>query len=134
MSTTDPSPNGGTLATWVRDLGLGVRFAATGGREGWTRTLLTAVGVGLGVAMLLLAAAVPAMMSARNDRGYERDYSWFNDPPRQTASTVLYSSADTSFRDDSIRGLLLKADGDRPVLPPGVKAMPASGEMVVSPR
>lgn len=133
MSTTDPSPNGGTLATWVRDLGLGVRFAATGGREGWTRTLLTAVGVGLGVAMLLLAAAVPAMMSARNDRGYERDYSWFNDPPKQTASTVLYSSADTSFRDDSIRGLLLKADGDRPVLPPGVKTMPASGEMVVSP-
>ncbi|SNS49691.1 FtsX-like permease family protein [Actinacidiphila glaucinigra] len=133
MSTTHPSPGGGTLATWVRDLGLGIRFAVTGGREGWTRTLLTAVGVGLGVAMLLLAAAVPAMMGARNDRGYDRDYSWFNEPPKRTASTVLFAPADTSFRDDSIRGLLLKADGDRPVLPPGVEAMPASGEMVVSP-
>lgn len=133
MSTDHPSPNGGTLSGWVRDLGLGVRFAATGGREGWTRTLLTAVGVGLGVALLLVAAAVPAMLSARNDRGYDRDYSWFKDPPPRTAATVLYESADTSFHDDAIRGLLLKADGDRPVLPPGVKTMPAPGEMVVSP-
>ncbi|MBW8698014.1 hypothetical protein MBT84_00375 [Streptomyces sp. MBT84] len=35
------------LRIWVRDLKLGMRFAATGGREGWTRTVLTAVGVGL---------------------------------------------------------------------------------------
>ncbi|MDX2643676.1 ABC transporter permease [Streptomyces sp. PA03-1a] len=133
MSTSGQGGTGGMVGTWVRDLALGLRFAATGGREGWTRTVLTAVGVGLGVAMLLLAAAVPAMMSARNDRAYERDYSWFKEPPKQTASTVLYSSADTNFREDNIRGLLLKADGDRPVLPPGVKTMPAPGEMVVSP-
>lgn len=132
MSADHPSPHGG-LAGWVRDLGLGVRFAATGGREGWTRTLLTAVGVGLGVALLLVAAAVPAMLSARSDRGYDRDYSWFNDQPKQSASTVLREQADTTFRDDTIRGLLLKADGDRPVLPPGLDAMPAPGEMVVSP-
>jgi ABC-type antimicrobial peptide transport system permease subunit len=133
MSTTNRAPGGGTLATWVRDLGLGVRFAATGGREGWTRTLLTAVGVGLGVTLLFVAAAVPAMMGARNDRGYDRDYSWFKEPPKQTASTVLYAEANTTFHDEDIRGLLLKADGDRPVLPPGVDAMPAPGEMVVSP-
>ncbi|MFE9556501.1 hypothetical protein ACFYMW_29245 [Streptomyces sp. NPDC006692] len=30
------------------DLGLGARFALTGGREGWVRTVLTALGVGLG--------------------------------------------------------------------------------------
>ncbi|MEU4097750.1 FtsX-like permease family protein [Streptomyces sp. NPDC026673] len=133
MSTTEASGSGGMLRTWVRDLGLGMRFAATGGREGWTRTLLTSVGVGLGVALLLLAAAVPAMLSARSERGYDRDYSWFNDQPKQSASTVLREQADTSFRDEDIRGLLLKADGDRPVLPPGVERMPAPGEMVVSP-
>lgn len=47
--------------------------------------MLTAVGVGLTVA-LLPATAVPATMSARNDRGYGRDYSWFNALPMQTAS------------------------------------------------
>ncbi|MFJ4844198.1 FtsX-like permease family protein [Streptomyces sp. NPDC088733] len=124
---------GGLLSGWVRDVGLGFRFATSGGREGWTRTVLTAVGVGLGVALLLVAASVPAMLGARSDRGYDRDYSWFNDPPKVSASTVLYAEANTTFHDDDIRGLLLKADGDRPVLPPGVKAMPAPGEMVVSP-
>ncbi|WP_431952097.1 FtsX-like permease family protein [Actinacidiphila sp. bgisy167] len=124
---------GGTLSGWVRDVSLGFRFAATGGREGWTRTALTTVGVGLGVALLLVAASVPAMLGARTDRGYERDYSWFNAPPKVSASTVLFAPADTAFRDDEIRGVLLKADGDRPALPPGVAKMPAPGEMVVSP-
>ncbi|MFJ5214066.1 ABC transporter permease [Streptomyces sp. NPDC088354] len=124
---------GGTLSGWVRDVGLGFRFATTGGREGWTRTVLTAVGVGLGVALLLVAASVPAMLGARNDRGYERDYSWFKASPKASASTVLFAVANTTFRNDDVRGVLLKADGDRPVLPPGVKAMPAPGEMVVSP-
>lgn len=124
---------GGTLSGWVRDVGLGFRFATTGGREGWTRSALTAVGVGLGVALLLVAASVPAMMSARTDRGYERDYTWYNEPPKVSASTVLFAVADTTFRDDEIRGLLLKADGDRPALPPGLAKMPAPGEMVVSP-
>ncbi|MFI2303997.1 FtsX-like permease family protein [Actinacidiphila glaucinigra] len=124
---------GGTLSGWVRDVGLGLRFATTGGREGWTRTALTAVGVGLGVALLLVSASVPAMLGARSDRGYERDYSWYNDPPKVSASTVLWAVANTTFRDDEIRGLLLKADGDRPALPPGVTKMPAPGEMVVSP-
>lgn len=53
---------------WSRDLGLGMRFAFTGGREGWIRTLLTAVGVGLGVALLLLTAALPHLLSARHQR------------------------------------------------------------------
>ncbi|MEV6707011.1 hypothetical protein, partial [Micromonospora wenchangensis] len=39
----------------LADLAMGARMAVTGGREGWTRALLTAVGVGIGVAMLLLA-------------------------------------------------------------------------------
>lgn len=47
MSTADQEGAGGMLRIWVRDLKLGMRFAATGGREGWTRTVLTAVGVDL---------------------------------------------------------------------------------------
>ncbi|MFF7679146.1 ABC transporter permease [Actinacidiphila glaucinigra] len=133
MSALEQAGTGGTFRTWIRDLGLGMRFGANGGREGWTRTVLTAIGVGLGVALLLLAASVPAMISARDQRGYDRDYSWNGAQPKRTASTVLFAQADTTIGGADIRGLLLKADGDRPSLPPGVKTMPAPGEMVVSP-
>ena len=35
-----------SVGQWSRDLAMGARFALAGGREGWTRSLLTAVGVG----------------------------------------------------------------------------------------
>ena len=49
----------------MTELLIGARMALTGGREGWIRTILTALGVGIGVAMLLLAASVPAALQAR---------------------------------------------------------------------
>ncbi|MEU8966939.1 hypothetical protein AB0C89_35295, partial [Streptomyces sp. NPDC048491] len=57
----------------LRDLALGARFALAGGREGWTRTLLTAVGVGLGVALLLGTTALPGALNARNARDNARN-------------------------------------------------------------
>ena len=45
------------LAQWAADLALGVRLSVSGGRAGWVRLALIAVGIGLGVAMLLVAAA-----------------------------------------------------------------------------
>lgn len=51
---------------WSRDLALGARFAVTGGREGWVRMTLTAVGVGLGVALLLLCTAMPNVFASRS--------------------------------------------------------------------
>lgn len=50
---------------WATDLAMGARFAVTGGREGWVRMTLTAVGVGLGVALLLLCTALPNVFAAR---------------------------------------------------------------------
>ncbi|HVT68950.1 MAG TPA: hypothetical protein VHF26_14460, partial [Trebonia sp.] len=78
---------------WARDLAMGARFAAGGGREGWIRTALTAVGVGLGVAVLLLAAAVPAMMSARDHREAARNTFAPGDQPKPSASTFLLHEA-----------------------------------------
>lgn len=66
-----PTPPTG-VAAWLRDLGLGVRFAAGGGREGWVRTVLTAVGVGLGVALLLTAASAPHLLQERSARSQAR--------------------------------------------------------------
>lgn len=57
------------MRQWTRDLAMGVRFAFAGGREGWIRAVLTAVGVGLGVALLLLTTALPNALAVRHDRG-----------------------------------------------------------------
>ncbi|MER7940482.1 FtsX-like permease family protein [Streptomyces sp. NPDC094458] len=132
----DP-PGPSRTPAWLRDLALGVRFAAAGGREGWTRTLLTAVGVGLGVTLLFLAASVPHALDARNARDQARSETKVSENPdaqaKKSDSTVLRISSDTEYHDRSITGYLMRADGDHPVLPPGIDAMPAAGEMVVSP-
>ncbi|MEU5023032.1 FtsX-like permease family protein [Streptomyces milbemycinicus] len=121
-------------ARWAADLATGARFAVSGGRESWTRTLLTAVGVGLGVALLLIAAAVPHIVSARDDRTSARSYtSSYSSDVKPGPNTVRLGFGSTTFRGSDITGLLLAPDGDRPALPPGVDRIPATGEMVVSP-
>ncbi|MEV0782403.1 FtsX-like permease family protein [Streptomyces sp. NPDC050423] len=131
-----PEPPSRT-ASWLRDLGLGMRFAAAGGREGWTRTLLTAVGVGLGVALLLVAASVPHMLDERSARSHARSETKISDSPgaqpKKSDTTVLRIEAGTEYRDRSITGYLMRADGGHPVVPPGIDSLPAPGEMAVSP-
>ncbi|MFF4587103.1 ABC transporter permease [Streptomyces sp. NPDC001388] len=118
----------------VRDLGLGLRFAFSGGREGWIRAVLTAVGVGLGVAVLLLTTAVPNALAVRHEREQARmDYSWTEASPAKADDTVVVGHVDTTFRDQDVRGRLVEPEGPRAPLPPGVDAYPAKGEMVVSP-
>ncbi|WP_333770782.1 ABC transporter permease [Streptomyces sp. IBSBF 2435] len=119
--------------TWLRDLLLGARFAAGGGREGWTRTVLTAVGVALGVTLLLLAAAVPAMMHTRDDRRMARDTLSFGQPVKPSDHSFLFADASTIYHDKTITGVLLHPDGPAAKPPPGVTAMPPPGQMVVSP-
>lgn len=123
------------MNAWARDLGMGIRFAAGGGREGWIRTILTAVGVGLGVALLLGAASVPNMLQNRDDRSVARTpYSSVDGkPPKADDTTIMVRDTGTEFHGRTATGRFLKADGDHPVLPPGLDKMPAPGEMVVSP-
>lgn len=119
--------------TWARDLALGARFTLAGGKEGWIRNLLTAVGVGLGVAVLLLASAVPAMMQARSDRSHDRDDMYFGEKLKPTASTMLIDNTDTVYHGVDVYGRVLDPDGDKPPVPPGLSRVPAPGEMTVSP-
>lgn len=119
---------------WIRDLGMGARFAFTGGREGWGRVLLTAVGVGLGVALLLLTTAIPSALSARSERESARTNIMYVDKQMPKAdNTLIVASVDTTFRADDIRGRLLEPEGVRAPLPPGIDRFPAVGEMIVSP-
>ncbi|MET9051186.1 FtsX-like permease family protein [Streptomyces bacillaris] len=126
-----PPPRG---ASALRDLGLGIRFAAAGGREGWIRTLLTAVGVGLGVALLLLASAVPHMLDARSGRDQARSEVKASAADSAKSDTsVLRLDTGTEYRDRTVIGRLLHAEGPAPVRPPGVDRFPAPGDMLVSP-
>ncbi|MFG3495124.1 FtsX-like permease family protein [Streptomyces sp. NPDC047928] len=114
-----------------RDLALGARFAFAGGRRTWFRTALTAVGIGLGVALLLVAASVPGMMSAREGRADARQVS-LDDAPRSDRS-FLWTETDTLFHGVTVHGLVLHPEGPDTPVPPGLAKLPGPGEMVVSP-
>ncbi|MFI5678756.1 ABC transporter permease [Streptomyces cellulosae] len=125
-----------SVRQWWRDLAMGIRFAFAGGREGWIRALLTAVGVGLGVALLLLTTALPNALAVRHDREAARNDLNYGDTdtkvPRSDHS-LLVAQVDTTFRDKDVRGRDLTPEGPRAPLPPGLEKFPAQGEMVVSP-
>ncbi|MYX52190.1 ABC transporter permease, partial [Streptomyces sp. SID8385] len=145
MTTTAPqaapapplpsAPRGSGRSTWLQDLLTGLRFAFGGGREGWSRTLLTAAGVGAAVAVLLGAASTPHLLAERAARGDARTASATLDPesPARSDSTVLYSTAESDYRSETIWGTYLKAEGKAPALPPGLPGLPADGEMYASP-
>jgi hypothetical protein len=122
------------MSRWARDLILGARLAWAGGRDGWIRAVMTAVGVGIGVAMLLAASSIPNVQQARHDRTVARDYLTFHEPPlAKSGRTLVVLPVDTTFRTTRVSGLALQADGPDAPVPPGVKALPRPGEMVVSP-
>ncbi|MGW2629620.1 hypothetical protein ACWC2K_09840 [Streptomyces chattanoogensis] len=123
----------GGPAVWARDLAMGMRFAAGGGREGWIRTALTALGVALGVAVLLLGASVPSLTSAWHGREKARENLGQRHEPRPADHTLLYASADTVYRGAQIRGRLVRPDGAHPPVPPGIRQLPGPGRMLVSP-
>ncbi|MFJ7133413.1 ABC transporter permease [Streptomyces fungicidicus] len=119
---------------WARDLAMGSRYAFAGGREGWVRALLTAVGVGLGVALLLLTTALPGALAERHRREEARlDYTFGEEITSRADNTLVIARTDTEFDDRDIRGRVLEAEGPKAPLPPGLREFPAPGDMVVSP-
>ncbi|MFF7469860.1 FtsX-like permease family protein [Streptomyces sp. NPDC008092] len=120
---------------WARDLAMGVRFAFGGGREGWFRAAMTAVGVGLGVALLLLTTAVPNALAVRHQRDVARaDYTYvFGQPKKAGEKTFVIADIDTPYRGSDIRGRMIQREGAKAPVPPGLTGYPAPGEMAVSP-
>ncbi|MFE1895736.1 FtsX-like permease family protein [Streptomyces yangpuensis] len=121
------------LQVWTRDLGMGARFAFGGGREGWIRTLLTGVGVGLGVALLLISTAIPGALTARYERGDARSTMHSDTADAPGPDTLLYARIGQTYHHKDIEGHLLRAEGPDAPLPPGLKKIPGPGEMALSP-
>ncbi|WP_046775919.1 ABC transporter permease [Streptomyces yangpuensis] len=118
---------------WTRDLGMGTRFAFGGGREGWIRTLLTGVGVGLGVALLLISTAIPGALTARYERGDARSTMHSDTADAPGPDTLLYARIGQTYQRKDIEGHVLRAEGPHAPLPPGLKKIPGPGELALSP-
>jgi hypothetical protein len=114
--------------------GLGLRLAFTGGRDALVRVLLSAVAVGLGVALLLITASIPGMEQHRDARVYSQyDLADGSTTMKAGSRTVLIADTSTVFKGQDIRGRAVHPDGADAPLPPGVGRYPAAGQMVVSP-
>ncbi|WP_405114204.1 hypothetical protein OG559_08930 [Micromonospora sp. NBC_01405] len=128
-----PGRAAGRLRGVLADLLMGARMAVTGGRDGWTRAVLTALGVGVGVAMLLLAAAVPGALDARAARSDALAVIGNQSELAAAANTLLVAPVHTVFRERPVRGWILRPEGPAAPVPPGLTRLPAAGEVVVSP-
>ncbi len=115
----------------MRELALGARLTLAGGRSGLLRTAITAIGVALGVAVLLVATSIPSIQAERRARGDARSDLGLN--ADAAGAGVLVADANTRFRERDIRGRLLQAGGAGAPAPPGVPRVPAEGEVFVSP-
>ncbi|WP_406841593.1 FtsX-like permease family protein (plasmid) [Streptomyces sp. AHU1] len=123
-----------------RDLALGLRLAASGGRDGWLRNALTALGIGLGVTLLLLCSSIPHMLQAHNGRGDARHPSEVSlsgtyNGVRKGPDTLVVAAISTEFDGREVDGYLVQPDdlSGHPPVPPGLHFVPGAGEMAVSP-
>ncbi|WP_329173613.1 ABC transporter permease [Streptomyces decoyicus] len=133
MPGTSRPARGAAVRRWAADLAMGARFAVTGGREGWIRTALTALGVGLGVAVLLLATAVPNIWNAAMDRQRARTVVPVAEGTGPSDRTLLTAPSGSTYRERPVYGRILAAEGPRAPVPPGLSRLPGPGEMAVSP-
>ncbi|MEV0049387.1 ABC transporter permease [Saccharopolyspora shandongensis] len=118
-----------TAQDWMRDLAFGLRLAVTG-RRAWGRLVVTAVGVGLGVALLLAAASIPNVNSSRDARF---DVRWGAGAVAGDAASVLVAATNTQFRNEQVLGLWVQNQRPDGPVAPGLRQNPRPGEVVVSP-
>ncbi|MFF4810077.1 FtsX-like permease family protein [Micromonospora chersina] len=126
----------GRAAALARTLGLGVRLAVGGGREQLVRLAVTAVGVGLGATLLLLAAVAYPAIQAQDQR-----YAWADTTAHNTRSAQDESRTDPLLWLDRVDGfdhrdierVDLAATGPAAPVPPGLSRLPGPGELAVSP-
>jgi len=117
--------------SWLNDFAMGFRLAVGGSRALRTnlpRLVLTTVGIGVAVAILLLLASTVTALGERSHRLAAREPVVSADP------ASLYATAQT----DIVGGRVLTATslevtGPRAPVPPGLDALPAPGQIAVSP-
>jgi hypothetical protein len=111
---------------------LGLRIAVAGGRESVARMMLIAVGVAVGVTMLLASLTLLPAMQDRVDR-----LAWHRttaaSPPTAPDRAIWLPFTDRYAGQEVVR-IQVAALGPRPPVPPGMDRLPGPGEVFVSPE
>jgi hypothetical protein len=115
---------------------LGLRLVVSGGREAITRLVILAVGVGLGVGLLLTAVAATSAVSTWSSR-----HAWFYTgsawvpPGRAAAGTapLWWHPGGDIFDGQQINRFDVAATGASSPVPPGIPRDPAPGQYYASP-
>jgi hypothetical protein len=119
-----------SLRGWTGDLVLGVRLAVGGGRTSWARLALTAVGIAIATAVLLVAASAGTMQQQRELRQYA---GFVDDQPIEGIAPTHVVHNSTEFRSEGVDVLYVAPSGQNSPVPEGLPALPAAGEMYASP-
>jgi ABC-type antimicrobial peptide transport system permease subunit len=110
---------------------LGWRLAVAGGREALLRLTVTALGVAIGVLLLLLALTGQSAAQGRAERtGWQ---SADGDTAASAPDAALFLSV-TDYQDGvEMSRIYVAALGPQPPVPPGLDRLPGPGEVAVSP-
>lgn len=133
MNQKSPLIQLGEVTRWAGDLILGIRLAVGGGRSSWIRLALTGLGIGLGVAVLLVAACLPTAITARDTRASEL-MSKLGSQPVAGVDPLYAAESFEQFHDLTLRGSYLLAGGSTAPVPPGAGRIPGDGEIILSPE
>ncbi len=115
---------------WLNDIGIGVRLAVGGGRTSLARFALSAVGVAIAVAVLLLAASVGPVLDSREHR---RLAGTPNTEPVAGATATQFTRSGTEYAGRRVNEFYLHGLGPGAPVPPGIPRLPAEDEGFVSP-
>ncbi|EME57430.1 ABC transporter permease [Amycolatopsis decaplanina] len=117
--------------TGREDLMLGFRLAVGGGRGSIVRLVLSTVGIGLAVAILLIGASAGTVKENRDQRAFA---AYVRSEPIPGVAPLIYGATTTDFRGQVIALLHLRPTGPGSPIPPGVDRLPAPGEVFLSPK
>ncbi|MGM1061044.1 FtsX-like permease family protein [Saccharothrix sp. Mg75] len=119
------------MKRWLSDLALGVRLATGGGRTSWVRLALTGAGIGIGVAVLLVASSMTTILAERGARSAAGEAVQAGSVDGRD---VLYRAFyNTEYRGETLSGWYLLPEGAAAPVPPGVPGVPGDGEVFLSP-
>ncbi|MEV7690302.1 ABC transporter permease [Streptomyces bungoensis] len=116
----------------MREFLLGLRLLLGAGRGNRVRFLLMAAGTSLGVCCLALVLTIPAILHAHDGRAAARE-------PRSVAHTAAGHPTLVLQRSDphgskAFTRVFVARGENPPAAPPGLRELPAPGEVFVSPR
>jgi len=110
---------------------LGIRMAFAGGREAAARMALMAIGVAVGVVLILLSLTGLPIMQTHIDR-----LAWHRTDeasPATAPDPALWIAVTDRYAGHDVIRVHVAALGPRPPVPPGIDRLPGPGEVFVSP-